>query len=94
MLKHIPYFCSTAAIIGAVILVIIGSLQIAGMFLVVSGLLYLTLSENILVTTNDIEEKYPQLKFLSRLIGGNTPRGMKFGGFVLLVVGVVWIFFI
>jgi hypothetical protein len=94
MLKHIPYFCSTAAIIGAIIFAINGNTQIAGSFLVVSGLLYFTLSEIILVTTNEIEEKFPQLKFLSRLVGGNTPRGMKFGGVVLLIVGVVWIFFV
>jgi hypothetical protein len=94
MLKHIPYFCSTAGIIGAIVFAINGNIQIAGMFLVASGLLYFTLSENILVTSNEIEEKFPQLKFLSRLIGGNTPRGMKFGGIVLLIVGVVWIFFI
>ncbi len=94
MLKHIPYFCSTAAIIGAIIFAIIGNLQIAGSFLVASGLLYLTLSEMILESTNEVEEKFPQLKFLSRLIGGNTPRGMKLGGIVLLVLGVVWIFFV
>jgi hypothetical protein len=94
MLKHIPYFCSTATIIGAIIFAFNGNLQIAGLFLVVSGLLYLTLSEKILVTTNDVEEKFPQLKFLSRLVGGSTPRGMKIGGVTLLVVGVVWIYFI
>ena len=94
MLKHIPYFCSTAAIIGAIIFAIIGNLQIAGSCLVASGLLYLTLSEMILESTNEVEEKFPQLKFLSRLIGGNTPRGMKLGGIVLLILGVVWIFFV
>jgi hypothetical protein len=94
MFKHIPYFFSTTTIIGAIIFAIEGNIQIAGLFLVASGLLYFTLSENILVTSNEIEEKFPQLKFLSRLIGGNTPRGMKFGGITLLIVGVVWIFFI
>ena len=80
--------------IGAIIFAFNGNLQIAGSFLVVSGLLYLTLSEKILVTTNDVEEKFPQLKFLSRLVGGNTPRGMKIGGITLLIVGVIWIIFI
>ncbi len=94
MLRHIPYIFSTATIIGAIIFAIIGNTLIAGLFLVVSGLLYLTLSEKILFTTNEIEEKRPQLKFLSRLVGGKTSRGMKFGGIVLLIVGVVWVFFV
>ena len=94
MFKHIPYFCSTATIIGAIIFAINGNHQIAGLFLVASGLLYFTLSEIILVTTNEIEERFPQLKFLSRLVGGNTPRGMKIGGITLLIVGVIWIIFI
>jgi hypothetical protein len=92
MVKHIPYFCSTAAIIGAVIFAIKGETQIAGFFLVASGLLYLTFSDKILLTTNEIEERFPPLKVLSKLVGGNTPRGMKIGGIALLLVGVVWIF--
>jgi hypothetical protein len=94
MLRHIPYICSTVTIIGAITFAIIGNTLIAGLFLMVSGLLYLTLNEKILLTTNEVEEKFPQLKFLSRLVGGNTPQGMKFGGIVLLIVGVVWVFFV
>jgi Gpi18-like mannosyltransferase len=94
MIMHIPYLCSTATIVGAIIFAINGNIQIAGLFLVVSGLLYFTLSEKILVTTKEIEERFPQLKFISRLVGGNTPPGIKFGGVVLFIVGVIWIFFV
>ena len=94
MLRHLPYICSTITIIGAIVFAINGNTLVAGVFLVVSGLLYLTLNEKILDTTNEIEEKIPQLKFLSRLIGGKTPRGMNIGGIVLIVVGVVWVFFV
>ena len=94
MLKHVPYFCSTTTIIGAIICAILGNIQITGLLLVTSGLLYFTLNENILVTTNEIEERFPQLKFLSKLVGGSTPHGMKIGGIVLVIVGVIWIYFV
>ena len=94
MLRHIPYFCSIVTIIGAIVFSISGDIFVAGLFLMVSGVLYLTLNEKILVTTSEIEEKFPQLKFFSRLVGGNTPSGMKFGGIALLIIGVVWVFFV
>lgn len=88
-----PYISSTAAIIGAIVFAVMGNTPVAGVLLLVSGVLYIALSEKILVTTNEIEEHIPQLKFVSRLIGGKHPNGMKLGGFILIAVGVVWLFF-
>ena len=92
MIKHIPYAISTGAIIGAIVLAIQGATPIAGILLIASGLLYLFLSNSILATTQQIEEKVPQLKILSRLIGGRNPHGMKLGGVILLAVGALWVF--
>ena len=79
--------------VGAIVFVIDGNIFVAGLLLMISGLFYLTLNEQIFETTSEIEKKFPQLRFLSRLVGGNTSRGIKFGGIVLLVVGVLWVFF-
>ena len=92
MIKHIPYIFSTAAIVGAIVFAVQGATQLAGILLIMSGLLYLFLSKSILETTQGIEEKVPQLKFVSRLIGGKHPNGMKLGGVILLAVGAIWVF--
>ena len=94
ILRHIPYIFSVMTIAGAIVFAISGNTHLAGIFLLVSGFLYLTLTETILTTTHEIEDKYPQLAFVSRLIGGKTAQGMKFGGIVLMAVGVIWVFFI
>ena len=93
MLSHIPYFCSTATIVGAIVFAFNGNTQTAGLFLATSGLLYLSFSEKILTTTNEIEKKFPPLKIISKLIGGKTDRAMKMSGVALLLVGSIWIFF-
>ena len=94
LIKHIPYLCSTAAVICAVIFAIKGDAKIAGIFLVVSGLLYLIFSEKVLATTSEVEKKYPPLKLLSKLMGGSTLRAIKIGGGALLIVGILWIFYV
>lgn len=92
MIKHIPYIFSTTAILIAIVFAVQGATLLAGILLMMSGLLYLFLSKSILDTTQRIEEKVPQLRFVSRLIGGKNPNGMKLGGIILLAVGAVWVF--
>ena len=92
MIKHLPYAASNGGIIGAIVLAVQGATPLAGILLILSGLLYLFLSGPILESTRLIEEKVPQLKILSRLIGGRNPHGMKLGGIILLAVGALWVF--
>lgn len=94
MIKHIPYTLATIAIIVAIYFAIVGLTFNAGILMLISGAIYMFLSDSVLVTTSLVEEKVPQLSFVSRLIGGKSPRGMKLGGIVLIIVGVVWVFFV